>query len=538
MKIMLAQCTPRVGDISANVTMIKAIMDKAELEHCDILVFPELAVTGYPPEDLLLRPAFIQQVERAMATLTQYSGSTCCVLGAPRLDHGALKNSAFLCQSGEVIGVYDKKHLPNYGVFDERRYFSPGTGHSIFTVNDKQVGIGICEDLWQDTLAEKQAKEHCDIWLNINASPFHWGKQQQREMLTQHRAKQFASPLIYVNPVGGQDEVVFDGGSHAVNAQGKLCFRAPMFEEEITVWDTACCETNHVDSKLANLPSMMEQLNHALVMGVRDYVQRNGCSQVVIGLSGGIDSAVVAVIAVEALGAENVLGVLLPSKYSSDHSLADAHALVANLGIESITLPIADGVECINTTLADSFAQWGKSTPDVTEENIQARIRGVLLMAISNKTGRMLLTTGNKSEMAVGYATLYGDMAGGFAVIKDVYKTQVFALANYMNRDHETVPQNTIDKPPSAELAPDQKDSDSLPDYDVLDAILQASIEEHLSVDDIVAKQGFDRNEVARVIRMLQYSEYKRRQAPPGVKITERAFGRDRRYPMTHAFKE
>ncbi|MDQ6954609.1 MAG: NAD+ synthase [Mariprofundaceae bacterium] len=532
MKIMLAQCAPRVGDIAGNVTMIKSIMAKAELERCDLLVFPELALTGYPPEDLLLRPAFMQQVEDAVHTLAQISGDTCCVFGAPRHDKRALKNAVFLCQSGKIIGIYDKKHLPNYGVFDERRYFSPGTGDSVFTVNGRQIGIGICEDLWQDTLASKQANYDCELWLNLNASPFHWGKQQQREALTQRRAKQFSTPLIYVNPVGGQDEVVFDGGSHAVNAQGKLCIRAPMFEEKTIVWNTI-----YSGSHIAELPSMMQQFNRALVMGVRDYVRRNGCSQVVIGLSGGIDSAVVAVIAVEALGAENVLGVLLPSEYSSDHSLTDAHTLVANLGIESITLPIAVGVESIQATLASTFAQWEKSTVDVTEENIQARIRGVLLMAISNKTGRMLLTTGNKSEMAVGYATLYGDMAGGFAVIKDVYKTQVFALAEYMNQKAEIVPQNTIDKPPSAELAPNQKDSDSLPDYDVLDAILQASIEDHASVDDIAA-QGFDRNEVARVVQMLQYSEYKRRQAPPGVKVTECAFGRDRRYPITHTFKD
>lgn len=532
MKVMLAQCTPRVGDILGNTAKMIDIMADAESQGCDIVVFPELVVTGYPPEDLLLRPAFMRAVEAAVDELIQASGSVCCVFGAPRIEQDKLKNSAFLCQNGEIIGIYDKKYLPNYGVFDERRYFSEGSGESVFTLNGKRIGVGICEDLWHDALAEKQVEYDCELWLNLNASPFHWGKQEEREALTKRRSKQFHAPVIYVNPVGGQDEVVFDGGSHVANAKGSLCSRAPMFAEKNLVWNASDAAENIVE-----LPDSMAQLNTALVMGVRDYVRRNACSQVVIGLSGGIDSAVVAVIAAEALGAENVLGVLLPSEYSSDHSLSDAHALVENLGIESITLPIADGVVSMNETLADTFAQWDKSTPDVTEENIQARIRGVLLMAISNKTGRMLLTTGNKSEMAVGYATLYGDMAGGFAVIKDVYKMQVFALANYMNRHGEVVPQNTIDKPPSAELAPDQKDSDSLPDYDVLDAILQASIEERLSVDDIAA-QGFDRAEVVRVVRLLQNSEYKRRQAPPGVKITERAFGRDRRYPMTHSFRE
>ena len=532
MKIMLAQCAPRVGDISGNVAMMKSIMADAESQVCEMVVFPELVVTGYPPEDLLLRPAFMQAVEASVSELVQASGDVCCIFGAPRCDQDGLKNSAVLCHNGKIIGIYDKKYLPNYGVFDERRYFSAGLSESVFMVNGKKIGIGICEDLWQDELAEQQEGYDCEVWLNLNASPFHWGKQQERETLTIRRAKQFSAPVLYVNPVGGQDEVVFDGGSHVVNAQGELCLRAPMFEEEVSVW-----HGEEGAKSIAQLPDDMAQLNQALVMGVCDYVRRNACSQVVIGLSGGIDSAVVAVIAVEALGAENVLGVLLPSKYSSEHSLHDAHALVENLAIESITLPIADGVASIDKTLTDTFAAWGKSEPDVTEENIQARIRGVLLMAISNKTGRMLLTTGNKSEMAVGYATLYGDMAGGFAVIKDVYKMQVFALANYMNRRGEVVPQNTIDKPPSAELAPDQKDSDSLPDYNVLDAILEATIEERLSVDDIVAR-GFDRAEVVRVVRMLQNSEYKRRQAPPGVKITKRAFGRDRRYPMTHDFCE
>jgi len=536
MKVLLAQCMPRVGDISGNVEMIKRGMAEAENQACDMVVFPELVVTGYPPEDLLLRPAFMQAVEQAVDVIVQASKAVCCVLGVPRRDKAGnedkLKNSAIFCQNGKIIAIYDKKYLPNYGVFDEKRYFSEGTGASVVHVNGKAIGVGICEDLWQDELAEKQAGEAVELWLNLNASPFHWGKQIERENLTKRRAVQFSAPVLYVNPVGGQDEVVFDGGSHIVSAHGELLMRAAMFEEAWLRYDSRD-EQQHVVA----LPSPMQQLYHALVMGVRDYVRRNGCSQVVIGLSGGIDSAVVAVIAVEALGSENVLGVLLPSTYSSEHSLADAHALVDNLGIESITLPIVDGVESVHATLADTFAQWGKSQTDVTEENIQARMRGVLLMAISNKTGRMLLTTGNKSEMAVGYATLYGDMAGGFAVIKDVYKQQVFELANYMNRDVEIVPQHTIDKPPSAELAPDQKDSDSLPDYAVLDAILQASIEDRLSVDEIAA-QGFERDEVVRVVRLLQNSEYKRRQAPPGVKVTLRAFGRDRRYPMTHAFRE
>ncbi|NWF36132.1 NAD+ synthase [Mariprofundus sp. KV] len=534
MKIFIAQISPRVGDLTGNVRQIHQAMAEAQ-KHCsDLVVLPELAVTGYPPEDLLLRPLFMDQVELAVEAVVAASGNAIVAFGTPRREGSTLRNSVVLASHGRVVGCYDKQKLPNYGVFDEQRYFSAGRGeHAIFEINGWSVGVGICEDLWHDELANEQAGKRCDLWLNLNASPFHMGKQAQREALVARRARQFAAPVVYLNPVGGQDEVVFDGGSHVADSQGNLLLRAPMFETWSGLLDLAAVGSQ----SLAPLPDELEQVHKALVLGVADYVRRNGCKQVVIGLSGGIDSALTAVIAVEALGAENVLGVLLPSRYSSDHSLSDAEALVANLGMDSITLPITDGVDAIEATLSDTFASWGKSEPDLTEENIQARIRGVLLMAISNKTGRMVLTTGNKSEMAVGYATLYGDMAGGFAVLKDVYKTQVFALSRWINRDVEIIPENTISKPPSAELRPDQKDSDSLPDYDVLDAILAAHIEERLGVEEIAAR-GYDVAEVKRVVRMLQLAEYKRRQSPPGVKITERAFGRDRRYPITHGFWE
>ncbi|MDQ6973444.1 MAG: NAD+ synthase, partial [Mariprofundaceae bacterium] len=452
--------------------------------------------------------------------------------GAPRRRSDGLRNSAFLCRNKVCVGVYDKQCLPNYGVFDERRYFEHGEGNNVFDVAGKRIALGICEDLWQEDWREKQRGKQCDVYVLLNASPFYLGKQAKREAMTAAAAKQWQTPVVYVNPVGGQDEVVFDGGSHSVNEHGELLQRMSLFVD-----DVVCVDIHAPATMVADLPHRMSQLYDALVMGLRDYVHRNACTQVVLGLSGGIDSAVTAVIAVEALGAEHVLGVLLPSEYSSEHSLADAHALVKNLGIESTVLPISQGVDCVNDMLSGVFLAWGKSEADVTEENIQARMRGLLLMAISNKTGRMLLTTGNKSEMAVGYATLYGDMSGGFSVLKDVYKTDVFLLAHEMNRDMEVIPQNTIDKPPSAELRPDQKDSDSLPDYDVLDAILAASIEERLSVDAIAAR-GFDRDEVVRVVRMVKNNEYKRRQAPPAVKVTRCAFGRDRRYPMTHGFIE
>jgi len=534
LKIYLAQIAPRVGEMVANSSLMLKCMDEAAAAGCDLVVFPELCLTGYPPEDLLLRPAFMDAVEKSAAHVVAHSGEVCAVFGAPRRDGEKLRNSAVLAQNGKIIGLYDKQRLPNYGVFDEQRYFSPGDGRDVeFMVNGYRLGIGICEDLWHDELAAAQANLNCDVWLNLNASPFHVGKQDERETVVARRAKQFRTPIIYVNPVGGQDEIVFDGGSHIMNAEGKILMRAPLFESCRQTFDLAAS----TESEVQPLPEPIEQIHQALVMGVRDYVRRNGCTQVVIGLSGGIDSALTAVLAVEALGAANVLGVLLPSRYSSDHSISDAEALVAMLGIEAITLPIEHGVAAIETTLADTFELWGKSTPDVTEENLQARIRGVLLMAISNKTGRMLLTTGNKSEMAVGYATLYGDMAGGFALLKDVYKTEVFALSRWLNGGQMVIPENTISKPPSAELRPDQKDSDSLPDYGILDAILKAHIEERLGVEEIVAR-GYARADVERVIRLLQLAEYKRRQAPPGVKITKRAFGRDRRYPITHGFWE
>jgi len=534
MKIQLAQIAPRVGDMRGNVRLITEAMARAEASLCDLVVLPELAVTGYPPEDLLLRPAFMDEVEKAVEAIVQASRNCCVVFGSPRRDGRALCNSAILARHGRMIGCYDKQRLPNYGVFDEQRYFTAGHGDQfVFEVGEWRIGIGICEDLWHDELAAKQAGLGCDVWLNLNASPFHADKQAAREELVAHRARQFRAPVVYVNPVGGQDEIVFDGGSHVVDGGGALLMRAPMFEPWQGIFDLGSVGSVNI----AALPDKAELIYRALVMGVADYVLRNGCKQTVIGLSGGIDSALTAAVAVDALGAENVLGVLLPSRYSSDHSITDAVALVDYLGIDAITLPIADGVDAVEDTLAETFAAWNKSQADVTEENVQARMRGVLLMAISNKTGRMLLTTGNKSEMAVGYATLYGDMAGGFAVLKDVYKTQVFELCRWLNRDREVIPWNTIKKPPSAELRPDQKDSDSLPDYDVLDAILKATIEERLSVEEIAAR-GYDVAEVKRVVRMLHLAEYKRRQAPPGVKITERAFGRDRRYPITHGFRE
>jgi len=532
LKIMMAQVAPQVGDVAFNTGLVLDAMKRAKATGCDVLVLPELVLTGYPPEDLLLRSSFMDAVERAVSRIIASSERVVTVFGHPRRVENGLTNSASLVADRKLLGVYDKRALPNYGVFDERRYFTPGTGPEVFSVHDWRIGIGICEDLWSDTVAEEAAMQARDVLINLNASPFHVDKQPERETLMKKRAIRFAVPVIYVNQVGGQDEVVFDGGSHAMDASGQVLARAPLFEAADVLVDIA-----EPCGKVAKILSSVEQIHKALVLGVRDYVRRNGVSRAVIGLSGGIDSAVVAVLACEALGAENVLGVLMPSRFSSHHSVSDAEALVKNLGMEVVTLPIQNPVASVEALLEVPFEQWGKSAPDVTEENIQARMRGLLLMAISNKTGRMLLSTGNKSEMAVGYATLYGDMAGGFAVLKDVYKTQVYTLAEHLNRKQEVIPQNTMDKPPSAELRPGQKDSDSLPDYETLDAILQAYIELGQSVASIAAR-GFDLDDVHGMIRMLHLAEYKRRQAPPGVKITQKAFGRDRRYPITHGFRE
>ncbi len=529
---MLAQAAPRVGDVAGNVALTLAAMRRAEALGCDLLALPELTLTGYPPEDLLLRDAFLDAVDRARDEVVAASGKAAVLFGHPRREGAGLRNSATLAAGGRVLGVYDKRALPNYGVFDERRYFEPGDGPEVFSVHGWRVGIGICEDLWNDDVAREQARTGRDVLVNLNASPFHLDKQREREALTRKRAALFGAPVAYVNQVGGQDELVFDGGTHVMDASGVLLARAPMFDTGDCVVDMAgAC------GEVAPLPEAVEQMRRALVMGVRDYVMRNGARDVLVGLSGGIDSALVAALACEALGPEHVLGVLMPSPFSSEHSVTDALALAENLGIETVTLPIEAPVAAVEKLLAGPFSEWGLTGFDVTEENIQARMRGLLLMAISNKTGRMLLSTGNKSEMAVGYATLYGDMAGGFAALKDVYKTEVYALARHLNREREVIPRHVLEKPPSAELRPGQKDSDSLPDYAVLDEILRAHVELGQSVADIVAR-GFDESVVRAIIRMLYRAEYKRRQAPPGVKITRKAFGRDRRYPITHGFRE
>jgi len=529
---MIAQCAPRVGDIAGNLILAQQATDQAQREQCHLVVLPELMITGYPPEDLLLRNDFLAAAAHATQQLIVNSGQVAVLFGHPTAsaNNRAITNSASLAWQGRLVGRYHKQSLPNYGVFDERRYFVAGAPNQPPILwQEMRLRIAICEDLWDDSVANAMAETPCDLMIAINASPFQVDKQQQRERLLQQRAQQMRAPLLYVNSVGGQDELVFDGGSCLHQADGKLHSRCPMFLTS----NQAISGDSH--GTIAPIPAPVAQLHQALTTGLRDYLQRNQCQQVVLGLSGGIDSAVCAAIACDALGADNVLGVLLPSRYSSNHSITDARALANHLGMATIDLPIADGVSAIESLLQPIWQQWNRTEIGVTEENIQARTRGLLLMAIANKTGRVLLTTGNKSEMAVGYATLYGDMAGGFAPLKDLYKTEVYALANELNRTQLRVPANSINKPPSAELRPDQQDSDSLPEYDQLDGILKLLIE-HDQNSDQIAQAGFVREDVERVAALLHGSEHKRSQAPPGIKVTARAFGRDRRYPITHSW--
>jgi NAD+ synthase (glutamine-hydrolysing) len=518
-----------VGDIAGNA---QRVIDCARglRGRADLIVFPELTLTGYPPEDLLLRPACDQRVAAALHEIAQETVGITVVLGYPALRGGKRFNAAGVLRDGVVVAEYRKMELPNYSVFDERRYFEPGAQAVVFEQQGIRFGITICEDIWFDGPAQKTAAAGAEVVLNLNASPFHQGKAQERETLVGQRAARFGIAVVYVNLVGGQDELVFDGGSFVVDSRGAICHRARFFDESQTLvsFDGA----RPVPTSIAPFADFEAQVYEALVVGTRDYIRKNGFTSVVLGLSGGIDSALTLTIAVDALGADNVEAVSMPSRYTAEISNDDARRQAELLGVTYQSIPIEPAFQAFLDMLAGTFAG---AEPDITEENIQSRCRGIILMAISNKRGRMLLTTGNKSEMSVGYATLYGDMAGGFAPLKDVPKLLVFRLARWRNRDGEIIPQRVIDRPPSAELRPDQQDSDSLPDYPVLDPILERYVEQDQRIDEIVAA-GFDRLTVERVVRLVDRSEYKRRQAPPGVKITRRAYGRDRRYPIVNGF--
>ncbi len=547
LSISLAQINPTVGDIDGNVARILAARETAAREHGDLVVFSELCVSGYPPEDLVLKPFFQDRVEHAIEKLTKSTsdGGPALLVGAPWRVEGRLHNAALLLDSGEIAAVRLKHDLPNYGVFDEKRVFKPGPLPGPVSFRGVRLGVMVCEDMWTPDVTECLEESGAEILVVLNGSPYETDKPDERLNLAVARITESGLPLIYVNQIGGQDELVFDGASFVLDADRRLRLQAPAWEEAVLsgVWTRGAESWLCAAGEIASVGSGgAEDIYQAMMIGLRDYVGKNGFPGVLIGLSGGIDSALSAAVAVDALGADHVHCVMMPSPYTSDESLEDATACAELLGVRLDTVGIEPAMTAFDKMLKPLFDDL---PADATEENLQARSRGITLMALSNKFGHMVLSTGNKSEMSVGYATLYGDMCGGYSVLKDVYKTAVFALSNWRNQnrprsglgpDGRVIPERIITKPPSAELKPDQTDQDTLPPYDELDDILKCLIEGEMAVDDIVAR-GHDRAIVARVWRMLDIAEYKRRQAPPGVKITRRSFGRERRYPITNAVK-
>ena len=557
-RIAGAQKSFPVGAIQKNKQTILDCFEAAEEKEADILIFPELALTGYPPEDLLLRESFVGKNFAVLEELAEFSSSTSGVVGFVdrNLDDNHtdkqkrdIANAAAIIQNGDVKGIYHKCFLPNYSVFDEARYFAKGNNPgNVFWYEDIGIGISICEDIWiEDGPSSQQVENGASLIININASPYDQNKSDLRKELVVNQAKKLGVPIIYLNMVGGQDELVFDGGSFVVDGKGEILYQAQQFEEEIFYIDLdlevkeqpkgPILEIRQKGSELnplqsAQLLSKNESLYSALKLGLFDYVSKNNFEKVLVGLSGGIDSALTATIAVDSLGSDNVVGVALPSKYNTEESLVDARLLAENLDIEFKVIEIEEIVNIFRNTLKESV---NDELGQTTDENIQSRVRGNILMALSNQTGAMVVSTGNKSEMAVGYSTLYGDLAGGFALLKDLYKTEVYNLANFRNSISSVIPQNTIDKEPSAELRPDQFDKDSLPEYELLDEILRMYIEEDSSSEKIISK-GIDENIVYDVLSKVDRNEYKRKQVAPGVKLTEKAFGKDRRMPITNTY--
>jgi len=557
-RIAGAQKSFPVGAIQQNKQTILDCFEAAEEKEADILIFPELALTGYPPEDLLLRESFVGKNFAVLEELAEFSSSTSGVVGFVdrKLNDNHtdkqkrdIANAAAIIQNGDVKGIYHKCFLPNYSVFDEARYFAKGNNPgNVFWYEDVAIGISICEDIWiEDGPSSQQVESGASLIININASPYDQNKTNLRKELVVNQAKKLGVPIIYLNMVGGQDELVFDGGSFVVDGEGEVLYQAQQFEEELFYIDLdlevkeqpkgSILEIRQKASELdplqsAQLLSKNESLYSALKLGLFDYVSKNNFEKVLVGLSGGIDSALTATIAVDSLGSDNVVGVALPSKYNTEESLVDARLLAENLDIEFKVIEIEEIVNIFRNTLKESV---NDELGQTTDENIQSRVRGNILMALSNQTGAMVVSTGNKSEMAVGYSTLYGDLAGGFALLKDLYKTEVYNLANFRNSISRVIPQNTIDKEPSAELRPDQFDKDSLPEYELLDEILRMYIEEDSSSEKIISK-GIDENIVYDVLSKVDRNEYKRKQVAPGVKLTEKAFGKDRRMPITNTY--
>ena len=545
LSIALAQINPHEGAIATNAARIRAARAEAARQGADLLVTPEFSIAGYPPEDLVRKPAFVAACEAAIEALAldTADGGPGLIVGGPWQDGERLYNAAFVLDGGKIVARRAKHELPNYGVFDDKRVFDAGPAPGPVPFRGFRIGLMVCEDWWFPSVSETLAESGAEILLSINGSPFEAEKHQERIDLAVARVVETGLPFVFLNQICGQDELVFEGASFVMNADRTLTHVLPMFAEDIrlTTWTRSGSRLDCAPGALAAPLSRDAQIYGAMVLGLRDYVEKNRFPGIVLGLSGGIDSAISAAVACDALGADRVHAVMMPSPYTSPESLEDAAACSELLGIRYESIPIGPAMEAFGAMLAPAF---GNAPPDTTEENLQSRIRGVTLMALSNKFGAMLLTTGNKSEMSTGYATLYGDMCGGYSVLKDIYKTTVFALCRWRNANvpdgalgprGAVMPERVITKPPSAELKPDQKDQDTLPPYEVLDAILEGLIEGEKSVDTLVA-EGFERATILRIWRMLDRAEYKRRQAPPGVKITARAFGRDRRYPITNGF--
>jgi NAD+ synthase (glutamine-hydrolysing) len=530
LKFLSAQINPLVGAITKNTEKIVNIITTYQHDH-DIIIFPELALTGYPPEDLLFRQELVAQIDDALTIIQSHTKNCHIIIGHPSCESKTLYNSASVIFKGKRIALYHKQHLPNYGVFDEQRYFSKGEKNAcVFTIKDQKIGLCICEDIWHPGPVEDLLAATINTMICINASPFDIKKYQLREALVRTYAKQGIA-VIYVNQIGGQDELLFDGQSFALDNTGKLAARSKAFVESMA---TITIEANELKGNVTPLPADEALIYQALVCGLKDYVEKNNFPGVLLGLSGGIDSALTLCIAADALGPEKVHAVLMPSRFTAEMSVIDAQLQAEAMGVPYSNLSIEPSFQAILTTLTPAFKN---KAPDVTEENLQARIRAIFLMALSNKTGNMLLTTSNKSETAVGYTTLYGDMAGGFAVLKDVLKTSVYELARYRNSLAPVIPERVLTRAPSAELAANQTDQDSLPAYEILDAIITKYMEENLSAEEII-KLGYSADDITKVIKLIKRNEYKRRQAAPGPKITARAFGKDWRYPITSGFED
>lgn len=531
----IIQENPIVGDIEGNLNLaISAIEDLSSNGSPDIFLFSEMFITGYPPEDLILRDDLLKYAYDAVKKLSEVKPESFVVIGYPKKEGDLIYNCAGVLRNHSIITEYKKQELPNYEVFDEKRYFEPGSSPGIFEVSGLRVALSVCEDIWHEKVIKQAYDGKADLILNINASPYHLKKIENRKELLINHSSKYSLPIVYANQIGGQDELVFDGTSMAIDGRGKQVIQLAKFKKDlktIIFEDKEGCLEAHSEMIIPD-DNELEEVYQALVVGARDYIEKNKFPGAIIGSSGGIDSALTAAIAADAIGADKVRTFMMPFEYTSDMSIEDAAELANNLGIKHSTIPIGQIYDSFSCSLEDEFS--GKEK-DITEENLQSRCRGVILMALSNKSGDLVLTTGNKSETAVGYSTLYGDTAGGFCVLKDVPKTMVYELSKYRNTISKVIPERIIERPPSAELAPDQKDSDSLPDYDILDKIIELYVEQDKSKEEI-ANIGVDKKIVDRVIRLIDLSEYKRRQAPLGVKITSRGFGKDRRYPITNKF--